>query len=248
MDLFSQFYEYYYVVLLLQGICVFHSIRKGTQSKWIWIIVFLPFIGSVAYIFTEIIQKQHLNSVQNGMNTLVNPNGQIKDLEKKFNFSSTFANRVALADAYLSRGAFDRAIELYEPALTGIFDQNEAVIKSLIYAYYRVGRFEDAVRLAPKVANTLDFTKSPANLYFALSLEQIGQIDEAEKEFKKMNQRFSNYEARCAYGDFLVRNGKIEAAITVFQTIVGEAQHMAGREKRSIKAWTAKAQQELNKL
>lgn len=248
MDLFSRFYEYYYLVLILQGICVFHSIRRGTQSKWIWMIVFLPFIGCLAYLFTEIIQKQHFNTVQSGMSTLVNPHGRIKELEDRFRFSATFANRTALADAYFAKGQYDRAIELYEPALTGIFDENEAVIKSLMQAYYKVERFEDIVRLAPKVSNSLDFAKNPANLCYALALEQVGEFESAEKEFKRMNLRFSNYDARCSYGAFLVRIGRSDDAFQVYQNIIIEAQQLRGRERNSMKPWAAKAQQEMNKL
>src|ERR1700752_5406024 len=95
---FENFYNYYFLVVLLQGICVFHSIRRGTQSKWLWIIVFLPLIGCIAYLFTEVIKKRHVSTVQSGVQNMVNPSGKITDLEKKFKFSDTLTNRVALAD------------------------------------------------------------------------------------------------------------------------------------------------------
>ena len=155
--LYYIFSSYYIVVLILQAVCVLHSIRRGNQQKWIWIIVFLPLIGSLAYIFTEIVKRRHVSDLQSKVTTLVNPKGRISDLEKQFKFSPTFTNRVALADAYLENGMIERAIELYEQSLEGVFKDNEHVIKQLIHAYYSVNRFEDIVKIAPKVRNGMNF-------------------------------------------------------------------------------------------
>lgn len=247
-NLFMLFYQYYYVVLILQGICVFHSIRMGNQQKWIWIIIFLPLIGSIAYIFTEIVKKQHVNAIQTDVVKLVNPSGRIRDLEKKFKFSDTFANRVALADAYLQNRAYDKAIEMYEPALAGTFSDNEHVIKKLMQAYYEVGRYQDVIRLAPKVSHDISFSKSKSNLYYAFALEQAGRNDLAEKEYKAMNHRYSNYEARYYYGDFLVRNDKKTEAAQLFQDIYNEAEHMSRSEKGHSKVWIDKTYEMWKKL
>lgn len=247
-NLFMLFYEYYYVVLILQGLCVFHSIRKGNQQKWIWIIVFLPMIGCIAYIFTEIVKKQHVSAIQTDVVNLVNPSGRIRDLEKKFKFSDTFANRVALADAYLQNGANEKAIELYEPALAGTFSDNEHVIKQLMQAYYQVGRYNDVVRLAPKVSRDISFSKSKSNLFYAFALEQLGRTDLAEKEYKAMNHRYSNYEARYYYGDFLVRMDRKEEAAVLFQDIYNEAEQMTRSEKGSSKVWIDKTYDMWQKL
>ena len=74
--------------------------------------MFLPLIGCLAYLFTEIVQRRHVSSLRNNVTVIVNPGGKIRDLEKKFNFSDTFATRVALADAYLAKGMYKRSIAL----------------------------------------------------------------------------------------------------------------------------------------
>jgi hypothetical protein len=245
---FAELYNYYYIILILQGICVIHSIRKGNQSKWIWIIVFLPVIGSIAYIFTEIIKKQHVSSIQSEVVNIVNPGGRIKDLEKKFKFTDTFNNRVALADAYLQSGMNEQAIELYEGGLKGMFQDNEHAIKQLMQCYYNVGRFDDVTRIAPKIARTVDFTKSRANILYALALEQTGKSDLAEKEFRAMNHRYSNYEARFNYGEFLLRENRPEDAAEVFNDIVHEAESMNRAEKSNSRVWIDKATEEWRRL
>ncbi|HXB42189.1 MAG TPA: tetratricopeptide repeat protein [Bacteroidia bacterium] len=246
--IFENLYEYYYLVLILQGICVFHSIRKGNQSKWIWIIVFLPLIGCIAYLFTEIIKRRHVSSLQEGMATLVNPGGRIKDLEKKFTFSDTHANRVALADAYLESGLYEKAAELYEPTLKGMFYDNEHVVKQLIIAYHHLGKPEKLIEIAPRIKNVVDFSTSKSNLLYALALEQTGKFDLAEKEYKAMNHRFSNYEARYQYGDFLLHLNRKEDAALIFNDMVEEAEQMNRKEKGNNTIWIDKAKTELKRI
>jgi len=128
--------NYFYLITIgLQAICVIHCLRKGRTTNWIWLIVFLPVIGSLIYIFTEIFTSRDIQNVQSGIGSVFNPGASLRRLEENLRFTDTFANRVALADAYLSTGNTDRAIELYESSLTGNFEENEHVLSQLIIAY-----------------------------------------------------------------------------------------------------------------
>jgi hypothetical protein len=247
-NLLQAAYSYYYVVLILQGICVIHSIRKGNQSKWIWIIVFLPLIGSIAYIFTDIIKKRHISSLQSGVVSVVNPNGRIRDLEKRFEFTDTFENRVALADAYLENGMNEKAIELYEPALNGLFKNNEHLVKQLVLAYTNVNRYEDIVKICPRITGTINFSKSLTNLQYAVALDKMGFAEAAEKEFISMNRRLINYEQRFFYGEFLVRQEREEDAVLVFQEMLEESKHFNRTERGKSKIWIDRASVEWTRL
>jgi len=54
-DMFFSSPYFYYVTIGLQAFCAVHCIRKGNQQKWIWIIVFLPLLGGLIYIFSEVL-------------------------------------------------------------------------------------------------------------------------------------------------------------------------------------------------
>lgn len=97
--------NYYYIVIILQAICVIHCLRKGKEQRWIWLIIFLPLIGCLVYIFTEMFSGNEIQQVQSGFGNILNPAGKIKKLESQLKFSDTFKNRVTLADAYLATGA-----------------------------------------------------------------------------------------------------------------------------------------------
>src|ERR1700743_2889247 len=116
MPFFNNYF--YYITIGLQLICVIHCLRKGNQTTWIWLIVFLPIVGCLAYLFMGVFNKGSVRQMQSGMGTAIYPAGKIKKLEKQLEFADTFNNRVLLADAYLSSGNTERAIQLYESSLT----------------------------------------------------------------------------------------------------------------------------------
>lgn len=152
-----------------------------------------------------------------------------------------------LADAYLTAGSYEKAIELYEPALSGLFEDNEHIIKQLMFSYYKIGRFDDILKITPRIFNSFDFVKSPANLYYAIALEETGKSDLAEKEYKNMNRGFCNYEARYYYANFLIKNNKKEEAAELINEMINESEHLHGKDRSNSKTWINKARQKYNK-
>ena len=79
----------------------------------------------------NVFQKRDLVKVQENIATTINPTKKIRDLEKKFKFSTTFENQVALADAYLEAGMYTKAIQNYEASLKDVFKKDFYVISKL---------------------------------------------------------------------------------------------------------------------
>jgi hypothetical protein len=221
--------------------------RKGNQNKWIWIIVFLPIVGCIAYIFTEIFTGREMQVLQSGVGTVFNPTGRIRRLEENVRFSNTFNNRIMLADAYLAAGRVEEAIELYESSMIGAFTENEYVHMQLILAYFERKEYEKLLPLAKKIYSAPQFARSKAHLRYAMALEYTGRAREAEEEFRKMKARFSYFESRYQYGLFLLRAGRKEDARKVFEEIAEESIHLSPRERRGNKAWIAQAREEMKK-
>lgn len=239
---------YYYITIALQAICVIHCIRKHNENKWIWIIIFLPVIGCIAYIFDEMFRNNNLKNVQSGIGSVIYPAGKIKKLEKQLQFADTFSNRILLADAYLASGKTNKAIELYENSLTGAFTENEHVLTQLIIAYFEVQRYADIIPIAKKLYKTPQFQRSRAHMLYAMALEKTGNTAAAENEFKLMKGRYAYFESRYQYGLFLQRNGRNEEAKQVFSEMAGEASYLGAREKKYSRTWIVKAKDELKKV
>lgn len=238
---------FYFITIALQAICVIHCLRKGNQTNWIWLIVFLPFIGCLIYLFTEIFTRRDVQKMQSGMGAMLNPTGSIKKLERELHFTDTFTNRISLADAYLAGGQTTKAIELYEKSLTGTFSENEHILYQLTIAYFQNNRFEDAVVTAKKIYGRPQFARSKAHILYAIALSYTNNKEAAEKEFKTMQGRFANFEARYQYGLFLQRNNQAAEAKQLFNQIIEEGTQLSSRERNYNRDWFRLAKDELRK-
>lgn len=236
---------FYTVTIILQAICIIHCLRRGNTNNWIWLIVFLPLIGCMVYLFTEVITRRNIRNVQAGVGEVFSPSGSIKKLEENLRFSDTFNNKIALADAYLNTGQIQRAINLYEESLEGAFAENELGVSRLIIAYYKEKRYDDVIRLTPKICNLPQFTRSKAHILYAASLGNTGQAEKAETEFQKMNGRFGNFEARYYYALFLKKNNRYDDGRKVLQQVAEEIPQLSAVEKRSNREWLSLAREAL---
>lgn len=250
------FYNYggysYYIILGLAAFCVIHSYRRGTLNRWIWLIVFIPIIGSLIYIYSEVLSNRRSNFIPNkprmDIGAVLNPGAKIKKLEEQLSFTDTFANKVKLADAYLAAGQTDKAVDLYKSSLTGAFVENEYVLGQLIIAYYEQERYGDVIPLAKRLYKLPQFARSKAHLLYAMSLENMGLADLAEAEFKLMKGRYSYFEQRYQYGLFLMRQGRDQDARQIFSDMLDEEPHLGPVEKKVNRVWLAKTKDELRNI
>jgi hypothetical protein len=239
---------FYYLTVALQLICVIHCLKKGSEQKWIYIIIFLPVIGCIAYAYTEMFNKRDISKVQSGIGSVFNPSGTIKKLEQNLQFSDTFNNRILLADAYLATGQTDRAIELYKSSLTGAFDENEHVQSQLMQAYFAKEDYDEVIRLGQKMYKQPQFARSTMHLLFARALAYSGHLEQAEKEFKMMSGRFANYEARYYFATILLKTDRAIEGTQLLQTMVDEASHLSSMERSANKLWFSKAKGKLKEV
>lgn len=237
---------FYYISIGLQIICVIHCLRKGTEQRWIWLIIFIPVIGCLAYIFTEVSPAGRTGAGQTGLSSLfMSPAGRIRRLEQNLHFANTFNNRILLADAYKAAGRTEEAIDLYSSSLTGAFTENEYVINQLISAYFETKQYPELILWARKIYKRPQFARSEAHLLFARALDITGDKEGAETEFKRMKGRFADFQARYQYSLFLQREGREKEAREMLKDIVGEAYHLSSRERRSNSTWIQKSREEL---
>ena len=159
LNLFANMFSYggyYYIIVILQAYCAVHSYRRGTLNKWIFLIIFLPVIGSIIYIYSEILSNRRFRKPNIDVGAVLNPGGKIKKLEEELNFTDTFANKIKLADAYLAARYTDKAIDLYKASLTGAFAENEHVRQQLVQAYFEQQRYDEVIDLAKNCISCLN--------------------------------------------------------------------------------------------
>jgi len=240
--------QYYAIIIVLQAICVIHCLKNKTSNNWIWLIIFLPLIGCLIYFFSEILTRSQIRNFQSGFGEMISPSGSIKKLEDNLRFSDTFQNRVSLADAYLQNCQYEKAIELYESSLNGVFSENEYVLSQLIPAYNQQKRYSDIIRCAEKIYSRPQFQRSKAHIFYAVTLAETGMTEKAEAEFLKMNMRFSNFGARFYYAQFLESHKRTQEAKNILFDLIDEFPRLTHVERRENREWFMKAKNYMNQL
>ena len=235
---------YFYLIFAVQAFCIYHVLKNRSEYYWIFIILFIPAIGSLIYLFTHIFNENDIKKVSGDLNSIINPTKKVKDLEKRLAFSETFQNRVNLADAYFEIKDYPNAIKYYEDAITKDNHYDDFVIIQLIKANYLNNNFEQTVFYAKKVKDSPNFLGTKAQFFYGLALKELGNLDLAEKQLIQIDKRYSNYKERLMLAKFYNENNEVEKAKDILNEIFTESQHMTSQNKRKYKA-TIKEVQEL---
>lgn len=227
---------YYYFVLAIQVFCIYHAYKNRKETFWYFVIFFIPLIGSIFYIFTQVINSGDVEKVSEELNKVINPTKKVKDLEKQLKFANTFQNRVNLADAYMEIGDYENANIHYEAALQGNFKNDYYVIKQMIGAMSRSKQYSEVILLAEKIKDKTEFKNSKTQFIYGLALDKLGRIQEAEENMKTIDQRYSNYEERYILAEFYMTNNKKDKAREVLQEMITESEHMSKDNKRKYRS------------
>ncbi len=234
---------YYYLIVALQGYCVYHCYTNRNAYYWFLLIIFLPILGSLIYLFYNVISKKDIDRVQDGLVTVINPSKKITDLEKKFKFADTFENQSALADAYLEAEMYDKAIDNYEACLSGTFQNDFYVSSKLQEAYYFSSRFDESIQCAETIKDKPKFEKSRAAFLYALALEKSGDTKLAQRYLEQFDAPYSRYLERLELAKFYIRNSKKNEATALLKEIVNESEGMSKVSFRENRLLLKKAQE-----
>ena len=223
---------YYYLIVALQVFCIYHVIKNRNQYYWIFLILFVPAIGSIIYLITQVYNKRDAAIIKENLTSVLIPTKRVKDLEKKLQFSETFQNRLELADALFEMKDFKNAITHYEVALKDETQNKYFILEKLIAAYYSLKDYNKTIAYAEELKKHPEFSKSKSEFIYGLALDKTGQSEAAEKYLKAIDQRYSNYSERLVLAKFYLESDKIEAAKEILNEISIESQHMTKPNKR----------------
>lgn len=227
---------YFYLIVALQAFCLYHLYKNRNPYYWAFLIFFIPVIGCIIYLVTQVYNKRDAEKITNEITHIINPTKKVRDLEKQLLFSESYQNRVNLADAYLEIKDYNNAIPHYLEALEDSSQSDFYVITQLIEAYFNIEDCEHVILYAEKVKAYSEFKKSRAQFLYGLALEKVGKLVEAEDNLKQIDIRYSFYDERLIYAKFLLSRGKKDQAKEVLEDVYTESQHMTKLNKRIYKA------------
>ncbi|NMH87879.1 hypothetical protein [Flavivirga algicola] len=227
---------YYYLIIALQVFCIYHLYKNRNPYYWFFIIFFIPVIGCVIYLITQVYNKRDAEKITNEITHIINPTKKVKDLEKQLQFSESYQNRVNLADAYLEIKDYNSAIPHYLEALEDSSQNDFYVIKQLIEAYFNIEDCEHVILYVERIKEHPEFKKSRTQFLYGLALERVGKLEEAEENLKQIDVRYSFYDERLIYAKFLLSRNKKDEAKEILEDVSTESQHMTKPNKRIYRA------------
>ena len=227
---------YYYGVLGLQAFCIYHCYRNRSDTYWYFIILFLPLIGGLVYLFTHVLKRNMIEKAGNEVVHSLDSGKVVRDLEKKLRFADTYENRVALADAYMSKGWNKEAIEHYQHSISEMFSSDFHVHNQLVKANYALGHTEEVLKYAKVIEQKPEFRKSEASWCYAKSLISIGKIKEGEQYLRGFDTPFDNFGRRLELAQFLSAQDRQKEAVTLLDELLSEGEHLSGQNARKNRA------------
>jgi hypothetical protein len=178
----------------------------------------------------------------------LDPGKRLRELEAKLRLTPSFANRQAVADAYLEANRVDEAIALYLENSSGIHADEPGTLKGLALAYFKKGEYAKAKECALKYKGRKDASLSgEIDLLYAELLEKTGDAEGAAKEYLALAKKNEDEESRYRAAILIRSLGREEEAQRLFRQIVENADLMPGNHRRAHKQWIELARRELKR-
>jgi len=236
--------------LALYAGCIFHAIKTGRINYWLMILIFLPGIGSVAYLLFEVLpEMRNSRTARKAAGRLVNtidPDREMRRYSENLEIADTADNKRHLAEECMKRGQWKDAETLYRSALVGPLAGDPALLIGLTKALFGQGDYQGAL-------DTLDllqrenpnYESREGHMLYARSLEGLGRTREAADEYRSLIGYALGPEAQVRYGLLMQAMGEAQAARDAFNEAIRTYGRRRGKLDADERAWLAEAERHL---
>ena len=225
-------FRFYPPVLILQVFCLYHAYKNNAHQKWFWLIIFLPLIGSLIYLYQNFYTRRNIENLSETVKHVMNSNYKIEQLEKQLTYSDTVSNKIQLADEYAAIGNYERAHILYTSCLEGMYKDDVELLKKLVRTSYLQGDYELTAQYGTQIKSKPTFRNAEERVFFAWALYKLDRLAEAEENFEQMDAQFSNYSNRLEFAKFLKATDRTEESKEKLNELLSEIDSMNSYEKR----------------
>lgn len=223
---------------MLQAVAIVHFIRRRPDTYWIFIILFLGWIGALVYIVAEVIPDAGL---LRGSFQMFPRRRRIHELERAILDNPSAGNYEELGLLYLDDGDFTRARGCYDRSISQRADSVDPFYRRGV-AEVELGDFAAAV---PDLERALtadpDYDFHRAKGLLAHAYAQTGQAEKAESLFRQATKISTSSETYYNYAVFLQAQGRVEEAREWAQKILDQRRTMPGYQRRRERVWFRKA-------
>jgi len=225
---------------------VLHAAKTGRFSPWGYIILFLPGIGGLAYLFIELIPEwlgsYHGQNARRRVALTLDPDKRYRQLRDNLEIVDTIANRAALANECLDRGRYDEALVLYRGVADLPLGREPLYFLGQARALMGLNRPADAISTLESVREAWpDYESADGHLLYARALEAADRTDEALHEYDEVGKYYPGAEPRARRAMLLARLGRGAEARTAAEEVIRSLERAPKHVRRTQAQWLAEA-------
>jgi hypothetical protein len=239
--------------LAIQVALVVHCVRTGRNTFWIWILIFAPLVGTIAYVLVEIAPElfgsRTAGRAVRGVRRALDPGQELRNREAAVQRTGDVASRQRYAEELLRHGESRKAMDVYRQAMTGLYAHDPNLMLGLAQAQFAAGLATDARSTLDALIERNPQFKSPdGHLLYARALEAEGNLPKAVEEYAAVAAYYAGAEARLRHGQLLSKLGRKEEARPVLEGLLEHARLAPRHYREAQEQWLASARRTLAEL
>ncbi len=233
---------------ILTIVCLSHIIKTKQEFWWIFLVLFLPLVGSLLYILGVMLADRH------SQGSRLRPQSeksyyqeQVQSLLERLEQTDTLALRAELGEAYLRLQKPAQAKDCFQYCLQGTYSRDPHFLFGLARANYALQKLPEALEA---IENTM---QSEFNDYLlerkflqAKILDDLGRYDEALDLYDEVVEKISTPESRCRQAVILQRLGHQEESEALFLSVIRQVKTLPSEQRTQNQQWLVLAQKMLS--
>jgi hypothetical protein len=235
------------ISIVIQAGLIVHVIRTGRNQLWIWVLLFLPLAGGVAYVAVEILpelfRSRTARRTARGLRRAMDPDAELRRYENEARVTGNVAARQRYAEELTRHQRYDEAIVQYTQALSGLYEHDPHLMLGLAQAHFGQGDARAARTLLDELIRQNPGFRSPdGHLLYARSLAAEGNVAKALEEYRVLAPSYPGAEAAVRYAQLLEAQGQQAEAQRVARELLEQARIAPGHYRRAQREWLEAAQ------
>lgn len=240
---------FFILSLVIQVALVVHVLKTGRNTLWVFILLFAPVVGTLAYVIVELLpdwsSSRRARSARRNLVRAINPNGALQSATERLAVADTVQNAIVLAEELIARGRYPEAKELYARYLKGVHADDPVLLLGLAKAQFGLREFDATVRTLDELREkNPTYAAADGHLLYARAHEELGQSAQAIEEYEALYNYYPGPEPTCRLAMLLKARGDLARANELFGRVLSESR-IAGRHYNTLhKEWVALAKRE----
>ena len=230
------------ISIVIQAGLIVHVIRTGRNQLWIWVLLFLPLAGGIAYLAVEIVpqlfRSRTARRTARGLRKAMDPGADLRRYENEARVAGNVASRQRYAEELTRHARYDEAIAQYTQALTGLYEHDPNLMLGLAQAQFSKGEARAArTTLDELIRQNPTFRSPDGHLLYARALAAEGNVAKALEEYRALAPSYPGAEASVRFAQLLEAEGEPAEAQKVARELLEQARIAPGHYRRAQREW-----------